>query len=107
MRARPWLLGELQLALRLALERDAAGRRAFAAAAVAATQVRQQLELGVLADHVLRTGDGDAGLIELCDQAVHRHLQYVGELSNGYVSHMSSTCASVSAGPRTNVRVPS
>ena len=50
--------GQLQFALRLALERDARRRRAGRgrAAAVAAAQVRQQLELGVLADQVIGAG---------------------------------------------------
>src|ERR1700733_2474025 len=90
-RARTALVArEFELALGLALERDAARRRALAAMTVAATQVRQQLELGFLADHVLRTGHGDSGLIELRDQPVHRNLQYVGKLGNRYVSHLSS-----------------
>ena len=90
-RARPALVaGELELALGLALERNAAGRRPLAAMTVAAAQMRQQLELGFLADHVFRAGHGDAGLIELRDQPVHRDLQYVGKLGNRYVSHLSS-----------------
>jgi hypothetical protein len=54
--ARPALgAGQLQFALRLALERDARRRRAFSGrtAAVAAAQVRQQLELRVLADQAV------------------------------------------------------
>ncbi len=99
--------GELELALGLALERDAARRRAFAAMTVAAAQVRQQFELGFLADHVLRTGHGDAGLVELRDQAVHRNLQYVGKLGNRYVSHCLTCASRLNAAPRTSERVPS
>ena len=76
---------ELELALRLALQRDLA-RRGIAlalAAAVAAAQVRQQLELGIVADAVVGAVDLDAGLIELHEQPVDRHLQDLGKLGNG------------------------
>jgi len=59
----------------------------LAAVPVTAAQVRQQLEFRLLADHVLGARDRDTGLIELRDQAVDRHLEHVGELSNGYISH--------------------
>src|SRR6185437_13979476 len=81
---------ELQLALRLALERDAAGRGIALAAlrvAVAAAKVCQQLELGIVADAVIGTFDLDAGLIELHEQPIHGHLQDLGKLGNRHFRH--------------------
>ena len=102
--------GELQLALRLALERDLARRahRRRVVAAVAAAQVRQQLELRFLADHVLGLDDLDAGLIELREQPVDRHLQHLGKLGNRYFSHTVFLVRSASVpAPRTSARAPS
>jgi hypothetical protein len=80
---------ELELRLRLAPQRDLARRRIglCVLAAVAAAQVRQQLMLRILADHVLRAVDLDAGLIELLQQPVDRDLQHLGELRDRYVCH--------------------
>jgi hypothetical protein len=50
------------------------------ALAVGAAQVREQLELGVLADRVLRATDGDPRLLELREQPVDGYLQDVGKL---------------------------
>src|SRR5580658_5949916 len=62
------IAGQLQLALGLALESDAARGRALTTVSVAAAQMRQQLELGLFADHVLGARYADASLVELCDQ---------------------------------------
>src|SRR5205823_432697 len=71
----PLRAGELQLALGLAPEGDLARRAvAVGVAPVAAAQVREQLEFGVVADARVRTGHLDARLIELYQQPVHRHL---------------------------------
>jgi len=80
---------ELQFALRLALERDACRCRtaALGSAAVAATQVREQLELGFLADHILGTGHRNARLVELRNQFVDRYLQYRRKLRNCHLTH--------------------
>ena len=93
--------GQFQLTLGLALERDAGRRRAAAGrtAPVAAAQMRQQLELGVLADQVVGSGDADTGLIKLRQQLVDRHLERLGKLANGDVSHVFA--------PRTRARAPS
>src|SRR5581483_9903657 len=67
---------ELQLALRLAPQRDAAGCRvALAFGPVAAAQMSQQLELRIIADVIIGAFDLDAGLVELHEQSIHRHLQ--------------------------------
>jgi hypothetical protein len=52
-------------------------------APVRATQVRQQLELGLVADAVVGALDPDAGLVELREQLVDRDLQDLGELGDG------------------------
>src|SRR6185437_60074 len=83
------IAGELELLLGLALERDAA-RSGARLMAMAAAQVRQQLELGLLADAILRPGDTDARLVELGDQPVDRHFQHIGKLGNRYFSHSFS-----------------
>jgi hypothetical protein len=57
---------------------------------MAAAQMRQQLMLGILADHVLGTLDFDAGLIELLQQPIDRNLQNFRELSDGYICHTCS-----------------
>jgi hypothetical protein len=80
--------GELELALRLALEGDLARRAvALGLAAVAAAQVRQELQLGIVADAILGPFDLDAGLIELHQQPVDRHLEDLRELGNGHFRH--------------------
>ena len=83
---------ELEFRLRLAAQRDLARRRVRLGviAPVAAAQVREQLVLGILADHVIRTADPDAGLIELLKQPVDRHLQHLGELRDGYICHAAA-----------------
>jgi hypothetical protein len=58
--------------------------------AVAAAQMRQQLVLGILADHVLSAVDFDPGLIELLQQPVDGYLQHLGELGYGYICHTCS-----------------
>jgi hypothetical protein len=75
--------GHLQIALRLTLERDLArGGVAISLAPVAAAQMRKQFELRIVADSIVRAGDLDAGLIELHEQPIDRHLQDFGELCN-------------------------
>ena len=80
---------ELQLGLRFAAQRDFA-RRGVALGfvmTVAAAQMRQQLVLGIFADHVFGAVDFDAGLIELLQQPIDRNLQHLRELSDGYICH--------------------
>ncbi len=80
---------QLQLALRLAVQRDAARRRiAGIFAAMRLAQMRQQLELGVLADDVLPAVDLDARLIELLDESIDRHLQYLREFCDRHFRHL-------------------
>jgi len=55
-----------------------------------AAQVRQQFMLRVLADHVLRTIDPNAGLVELLQQPIDRHLQHLGKLRDGYICHTAA-----------------
>ncbi len=79
-----------ELGLRLALQRDTPRRsvaRRRVLLPVAATQKRQQLELGVLADRVFRAADLDTGLIELRKQLLNRYLQYLGKLCNCDICH--------------------
>ena len=80
--------GHLQLALRLALERDFARRRRGLVAAVTATQVRQQFQLGLIVDHITRAAGGDASLLELDQQSFNRDLQDLGKLCNSDISHI-------------------
>src|SRR6185437_4113197 len=84
---------QLQLALRLALQRDAPWRGIPLAlrAAVAATQMGQQLELRIVADAVIGPIDLDPGLIELHEQPIHRYLQDLGKLGNGHFRHTFRT----------------
>src|SRR6185312_6262466 len=102
---------ELDLLLGLAAEGDLVGRAAFLPAAVAAAQVCEQLELRIVADARVRAVHLDAGLVELHEQSIHRHLQDFRELRNCYVCHLNSTPASVTRTaptltdpPRTNAR---
>ena len=84
---------ELQLRLRLAAQRDLARRGVGlrVVAAVAAAQMRQQLVLRILADHVLGAVDLDPGLIELLQQPIDRYLQHLGELRDRYICHTASS----------------
>ena len=83
---------ELQLRLRLAPQRDLARRRIGLRVVVtmAAAQMRQQLVLRVLADHVLGAVDLDPGLIELLQQPIDRYFQHLGELRDGYICHSAA-----------------
>jgi hypothetical protein len=89
----------LELALGLARQRDLAGRRDTSAlagglaGAMRAAQVREQLELGLVADQRLWTGDLDARGLQLYEQPVDRDLQDFGKLSNGDVRHSVSSSA--------------
>src|SRR5450631_2373417 len=83
---------EFQLRLRFAAQRNLA-RRCIAlglVVTVTAAQVRQQLMLGVFADHVFSAVDFDAGLIQLLQQPIDRNLQHLSELSDGYICHTCS-----------------
>src|SRR5207248_555390 len=97
----PLRAGELQLALGLAPEGDLARRAvAVGVAPVAAAQVREQLEFGVVADARVGTGHLDARLIELHQQPVHRHLENLGKLGNAHFGHRlepSSRCCQLPA----------
>jgi hypothetical protein len=84
----PLRTGEFELALCLATERDLAGSRiTIIAAAVAAAQMREQLEFRIVTDAIVGTRDFDTGLIELHQQPIHRHLQYFCKLGNCYFCH--------------------
>src|SRR5256885_5637986 len=84
----PLRAGELQLALGLAPQGDLARRAvAIGVAPVAAAQVREQLEFGVVADARVRTRHLDARLVELRQQPVHRHLENLGKLGNAHFGH--------------------
>ena len=58
--------------------------------AVAAPQMRQQLVLRILADHVFGAVDPDPRLIELLQQPIDRNFQHLGELGYGNVCHTCS-----------------
>jgi hypothetical protein len=82
--------GQPQFRLRLALERNATRRTGCSGAfllAMTAAEVRQKLELRILANRVIRSADLDPGLVELRQQSLNRYLQYVCELFDGDVSH--------------------
>ena len=98
---------KLQFALRLALQRDLARRAAVLIAAMAAAQMRQQFELGIVADAIVRPSDLDARLIELHDQPVHRHLQHLGKLRNSYFCHAAQFLDPINGSLRTRARVRS
>ena len=52
-----------------------------------AAQVREQLELGLVADQRLRAFDLDARGLELHEQPVDRDLQDFSKLCNGDIGH--------------------
>jgi len=80
--------GEPDFLLGFAIERNPAGRGiAPLTAAVAAAQMSEELQLGIIADAIVRAGYFDARLIELHEQPIDRHLQYLGKLGNGYFCH--------------------
>ena len=83
--------GDLDLALRLAPERDLARRTAVLGLAVGFAQVRQELVLGILADAVLGTERPDAGLLKLRQKFVDGDLQDLGELLDRDVGHLSTS----------------
>ncbi len=56
-----------------------------------AAQVREQLHLGVVADARVRAFHLDAGLVELHEQPIDRHLQDFSKLGDGYVCHVLLT----------------
>ena len=80
--------GELDLLLRLALQRDLARSRGILLATVRAAQVRQEVHLGFVADDVVRAADPDAGLAELHEQLLDRNLQDLGELRDRHFCHV-------------------
>ncbi len=47
----------------------------------------QELELRIITDAIVRAGDFDTRLIQLHEQPIDRHLQYLGELGNCYFCH--------------------
>src|SRR6186713_2577573 len=82
----------LELALRFACERDLArrggtGGLAGLGGAVRAAQMREQLELGLVADQRLGAGDLDSRRLELHEQPVDRNLQDFSKLCNGDIGH--------------------
>src|SRR6185437_12741313 len=85
--------GQLELALRLAAQCDLARRGITAVtASVAAPQVREQLQLGIVADARIRPVDLDSGLIELHQQPIHGDLQHLSKLGNRYFCHRWILC---------------
>ena len=100
--------GQLELALRLALERDLAGRSiAVVATAVAATQMSQQFELRIIADAIVGSVHFDACLIELHEQPIDRHLQDFGKLGNCYFCHRLFNPPCLTGPLRTSGHAPS
>ena len=88
----------LELALRLARQRDlarrgGAGGLAGLGGAMRAAQVREQLELGLVADQRLGACDLDSRGLELHEQPVDRNLQDFGKLCNGDIGHKFSSGA--------------
>ena len=71
-----------------------------------AAQVREQLELGLVADQGLGAFDLDARGLQLHQQPVDRDLQDFGKLSNSDVGHNSPRILR-RARPRTRFRAPS
>jgi hypothetical protein len=57
---------------------------------VTAPQMRQQLVLRILADHVLCAVDSDPRLIELLQQPIDGDFQDLGELRDGNICHTCS-----------------
>jgi hypothetical protein len=80
--------GDFDFALGLALQRDFAGRSRALLAAVRTAQERQELHLGVVADHVIRAGDPNPGFIELRQQPLDGYFQYLGKLANSHIRHI-------------------
>jgi hypothetical protein len=54
---------------------------------VGTAQVREQLQLGLVADHRVRAADLDAGLVELRQQPVDRNLEHLRELADRNFRH--------------------
>ena len=71
-----------------------------------AAQVREQLELGLVADHGLWAFDLDARGLQLHQQPVDRDLQDFSKLCNGDVGHKSPRIFR-RVRPRTRFRAPS
>src|SRR5690606_21027609 len=88
--------GKLQLTLRLALQGDARrGRRRRVLAPMRSAQVRQQLELRILADLVLGALDLDSRLVELHEQPLDRHFEDFGKFCDRYFRHYLSSAVLV------------
>src|SRR5258708_6083522 len=83
---------QFQLGLRFAPQGNLAWSRIclHVVMTVAAPQMRQQLVLRVLADHVLCAVDLDPRLIELLQQPIDRDFQHLGELGDGNICHTCS-----------------
>ena len=83
---------ELELAIRLAVQCDASRRGVGSVRApVILLQVRQQLELSVLADDVVGTANLDAGLVELLDEPIDGNLEYFREVRDCNFRHACSS----------------
>src|SRR5690606_21810931 len=88
--------GKLQLTLRLALQGDARrGRRRRVLAPMRSAQVRQQLELRILADLVLGALHLDSRLVELHEQPLDRHFEDFGKFCDRYFRHYLSSAVLV------------
>ena len=100
--------GQLELALRLALERDFARRSiAVVTTSVSTTQMSQQFEFRIIADASVGSVHFDACLVELHEQPIDRHFQDFCELGNCYFCHRLLNPPCLTGLPRTNGHVPS
>jgi hypothetical protein len=84
----PLRAGQLEFLLRLALECDLARCRiAVVSTTVATPKVREQLELCIVADAIVRSVHFDTCLIELHEQPVNGNLENFRKLGNCYFCH--------------------
>jgi hypothetical protein len=92
VRARPWGLASFSsdCDLRRRVILRGAASTVPVVAAVAAPQMRQQLMLRILGDHVLRAVDLDPGLVELLQQPIDRYFEDLGELRDRYICHTAA-----------------
>src|SRR5690606_14487636 len=87
------------LALRLALQRDTPRGSGRVLAPVGLAQVRQQLELRILADLVLGALDLDPGLVELDEQPLDGDLQDFCKFRDRYFRHYLSSAVLACCSP--------
>src|SRR5690606_1225830 len=90
---------ELQLALRLALQRDAPRSGRGVLTPVRPAQMSEQLELRILADLVLGAFDLDPGLVELDEQPLDGDLQDFCKFRDRYFRHYLSSAVLACCSP--------